>query len=195
VEALLALIGFSVVSSITPGPNNILLWASGARFGFRASLAHVLGTAVGIGAMAVAAAFGLAALIDAVPGLAVAMKIAASLYLLYLAARLAGSAAIERTDLARPLGLRQAIAFQLVNPKAWVFVLGAVTMFRLVGDGSPLGGIEVALTMALVVIPAAAIWAAAGDGLGRLLAGERSRRIVTVTLALILALTVLAEWR
>ncbi len=67
VAAIGALVGFSFVSSVTPGPNNILLWASGAEFGFRRTLPHVIGTALGIGSMALAVAAGLGALIAAVP--------------------------------------------------------------------------------------------------------------------------------
>ena len=66
-ETLLALVGFAFVSSVTPGPNNVLLWASGASFGFRATLRHVLGTALGIGAMALVVAAGVGTLFTAVP--------------------------------------------------------------------------------------------------------------------------------
>ena len=82
---LVALLGFAFVSSVTPGPNNVLLWASGATFGFRRTIPHVLGTASGIGAMALAAAAGVAALVAAVPALGVAMRSAGSAYLVWLA--------------------------------------------------------------------------------------------------------------
>src|SRR4249919_955395 len=71
VAQLVALLGFAFVSSFTPGPNNILLWASGATFGFRRTVPHVLGTAIGLGAMARASAAGIAALLVAVPALGV----------------------------------------------------------------------------------------------------------------------------
>ena len=85
VEQFITLIGFSVVSSVTPGPNNVLLWASGASFGFRRSIPHVLGTALGIGAMALGVAAGLGGLLTTVPEITMAMKVGGSLYLLYLA--------------------------------------------------------------------------------------------------------------
>ncbi len=118
VEQVAALVGFSVVSSITPGPNNILLWASGASFGFRRTVPHVLGTALGIGAMALVAAVAAGAILAAVPQLATAMKVAGSIYLLWLATQIVRAGALERTDVARPFGLVSAAAFQLVNPKA-----------------------------------------------------------------------------
>ena len=89
---LAALIGFSFVSSVTPGPNNILLWASGAEFGFRRTIRHVIGTALGIGSMALAVAAGLGALITTVPEIGFVMKVAGSVYLLYLAYQIAGAA-------------------------------------------------------------------------------------------------------
>ena len=194
VEKLLALIGFAFVSSVTPGPNNLLLWASGTEFGFRRSLRHVLGTALGIGAMALAVAGGLGALVAAVPEIAFAMKVAGSAYLLYLAWQIAGANALARGALARPLGLRQAAAFQVINPKAWIFALGAITTFRPEQLPALTGSLAVAVTMMLVVVPTAALWAGAGGLIGGLLAGERSRRITSLVLAVLLVLTIAYVW-
>ncbi len=193
-EKLLALIGFAFVSSVTPGPNNLLLWASGTEFGFRRSLRHVLGTALGIGAMALAVAGGLGALVAAVPEIAFAMKVAGSAYLLYLAWQIAGANALARGALARPLGLRQAAAFQVINPKAWIFALGAITTFRPEQLPALTGSLAVAVTMMLVVVPTAALWAGAGGLIGGLLAGERSRRVTSLVLAVLLVLTIAYVW-
>jgi threonine/homoserine/homoserine lactone efflux protein len=194
VETLVALVAFSFVSSVTPGPNNVLLWASGASFGFRATLPHILGTALGIGAMALLVAAGLGTLFTAVPQLELVMKVGASAYLLYLAFQVAGAHALERGTLARPLGFLQAAAFQLVNPKAWVFALGAITAFRPAGVPVVAGSLLVMLTMTVVLIPSAALWAGAGGALSRLMAGERTRRVVSLALALLLVATVATVW-
>ncbi len=191
---LLALVGFSFVSSVTPGPNNILLWASGASFGLRATVPHVLGTALGIGSMALLMAAGAGTLFTTIPEIALGMKIAASAYLVFLAYRIAGAHALERGELARPLGLLGAAAFQAVNPKAWVFALGAVTAFRPPGYPIVAGSLAMALTMAIVVVPTAALWAGAGGVLGRLMATGRTRRAVSLGLALLLAATVASVW-
>ena len=190
----MALVGFSFVSSVTPGPNNVLLWASGASYGFRATLRHVLGTALGIGALALVVAAGVGALFTAVPEVGFAMKVGASAYLLYLAYQIAGARALERSELAHPLGLVQAAAFQAVNPKAWIFALGAVTAFRPAGYPVFAGGVLVALTMTVVVVPTAALWAGAGGVLSRWISGDRTRRAVSLALALLLATTVLFVW-
>ena len=191
---LLALVGFSVVSSGTPGPNNVLLWASGATFGLRATLPHVLGTAAGIGAMTLAAAAGLAAVVTGAPALALAMKLAGSAYLLVLAWRIARSTSFDRVVVARPLGFVGAAAFQAVNPKGWIFALGAVTTFRPAALDPAVGSVLVAVVMMAVIVPTAVLWAGAGGTLGRALAGERSRRIVGPALGLLLAATVALAW-
>ena len=191
---LASLVAFSVLSAGTPGPNNILLWASGGAFGFRRTLPHIVGTAVGIGAMTLVVAIGLGAVLAAFPPLAVAMKVAGSVYLLYLAWQVAGAHALERTDVARPLGLLQASALQAINPKSWIFVLGALTTFRPAGLPVVAGTLVVAGTMALVIVPTAGAWALGGELIDRLLATTRARRAVSFVLAGLLVLTIVSVW-
>jgi threonine/homoserine/homoserine lactone efflux protein len=194
VQELLALVAFSFVSAVTPGPNNVLLWASGVAFGARRTLRHVLGTALGIGVMALASAAGLAALIAVAPALAVVMRLAGSAYLLWLAWQIARSGAIREGVLARPMGVAGAIGFQLVNPKAWVFALGAVTTFR-PADLPPVPGtLAMASVMMAVVIPSALVWAAAGGAMARLLVSDSRRRFVTGVLAALVVATVVLVW-
>jgi len=193
-ERILALIGFAIVSSVTPGPNNLLLSASGAEFGIRRTVPHILGTAVGIGAMAVGVVVGIGALLTLLPGLAFALKVAGSLYLLYLAWQVAGAGALREGAIARPMSLLQAAAFQVVNVKAWTFALGAITTFRPPELSSVAGGLVVALTMPVVIVPTAALWALAGGLIGRWLADERARRVVSLILAAVLAVTVVFVW-
>jgi threonine/homoserine/homoserine lactone efflux protein len=193
-QTLLGLIGFSVVSAGTPGPNNVLLWASGATFGFRRTIPHIAGTALGIGLMALAVAAGVGALVTALPGLTVVMKLAGSIYLFVLAYRIARSGAADRSDIAEPLGIGGAMAFQALNPKGWIFALGAVTAFRPPDLSPATGAILVAVTMMLVILPCAAAWALAGGALSRLLSGERAGRIVAVILALVVVASVAFVW-
>jgi threonine/homoserine/homoserine lactone efflux protein len=193
-DQLGALVAFSFVSSVTPGPNNILLWASGAEFGLRRTARHVVGTAIGIGSMALLVAAGLGALVTTVPEIAFVMKVGGSVYLLYLAWQIAGAGAFERGTVARPLGVFQAAAFQAINPKAWIFALGAITTFRPAGLPTIVGGALVAVTMMIVVIPTAALWAGGGGVLSRFITGERTHRIVSLCLAALLAATVVYVW-
>jgi threonine/homoserine/homoserine lactone efflux protein len=194
VEQLVTLIGFSIVISVTPGPNNIFLWASGAQFGFRRTLRHVFGTALGMGAMAFAVAAGLGALFTTIPEIVFVMKIGGSLYLLYLAYQIAAAAALERGLIARPLGLLQAATFNVINPKSWIFALGAITTFRPTGFSAAIGTFLVPITMMVVIIPTAALWAGAGGMLSPLLVNERTHRLVSLALAALLAATVAYVW-
>lgn len=193
-DELLALVGFAFVSSVTPGPNNVLLWASGSAFGFRRTLPHVFGTAVGLAGMALAAAAGVAGIVAAVPALAVAMRLAGSAYLLWLAWQIARSGAARAGTSTRPMSILDAAAFQLLNPKAWIFALGAVTTFRPTGLDPASGAVAIPLVMAAVIVPSAALWAAFGDALGRLLGGERSRRIVNGVMAALVVATIVLVW-
>lgn len=189
-----ALVLFALVSSGTPGPNNALLWASGLQFGFRATVPQIVGTSAGIGALAVAVAAGLGALVTELPDVELALKLVGSAYLLFLAFRLAGGAALHRAQIARPLRVHEAAAFQFLNPKAWLFALAAVSTFRPTDVPVAIGSALVIVTMVVVVLPTASIWAAGGTALQRLTARRRAQRAVNGVLALLLAASIAFIW-
>lgn len=189
-----ALILFAFVSSGTPGPNNALLWASGLQFGFRATVPQIVGTSAGIGILALAVAAGLGVVVTGLPEVELALKLIGSLYLLFLAFQLAGGAAIRRSRIARPLRVHEAAAFQFLNPKAWLFALAAVSTFRPAELPVALGSAVVILTMVVVVLPSAAIWAAGGTALHSLTARPRAHRVLNGVLALLLALSIAFIW-
>ncbi|HET6381377.1 MAG TPA: LysE family translocator [candidate division Zixibacteria bacterium] len=193
-DELLPLLAFAVVTTGTPGPNNVLLWASGAAFGARATLRHVVGTAIGVGGIVFAVAIGLGAVVTAVPVIGLAMKVIGSAYLLYLAFAIARSASIEQGTAAKPLGVLAAVAFQAVNPKVWVFALAVGTAFRPADMPVAAGSLFVALVVAVVAGPTAAVWAVAGGVVGRLLTGDRSARVLRVALGVVVAATVIGVW-
>jgi threonine/homoserine/homoserine lactone efflux protein len=191
---LLGLVGFAFVGSITPGPNNALLWASGIRFGFRRTVRHVAGTAVGMATLILAAAGGIGVLLMAVPGADLALKLIGSAYLLYLAVRIASSRRDGQTAVSRPLGVLHAAAFQFANPKAWLFALAAVGTF-LPPDLTPVAAaLMVAATSAVVILGTAAVWAAGGAALTRVVDDGRAQRAVAVALAVVLAASVAFIW-
>jgi threonine/homoserine/homoserine lactone efflux protein len=193
-DRLLGLVGFVFVVSITPGPNNALLWASGLRFGFRRTTRHVAGTAVGMAALVLAMAAGIGVLLAEVPGAELALKVAGSAYLLYLAVRIATSHGGGRTVASRPLGVLHAAAFQFANPKAWLFGLTAVGTF-LPRQLAPVpAALAVAATSAVIILGTAAAWAAGGAALNRLVDGGPAQRAVSLALALVLAASVALIW-
>jgi threonine/homoserine/homoserine lactone efflux protein len=185
-----ALILFAFVSAVTPGPNNALLWTSGLQFGFGASVPQVVGTSAGIGILALAVAAGLGVVVTGLPEVELALTLVGSLYLLFLAFQLAGGAALQRAQIARPLRVHEAAAFQFLNPKAWLFALAAVSTFRPADLPVALGSAVVILTMVVVVLPAASLWAAGGTVLHRLTASQRAHRALNGVLGLLLALSI-----
>jgi threonine/homoserine/homoserine lactone efflux protein len=194
VRDLGALVLFALVSSGTPGPNNALLWASGLQFGFRATVPQIIGTSAGIGILAVAVAAGLGAVVTGLPEVEVALKVVGSAYLLFLAFQLAGGAALQRAQIARPLRVHEAAAFQFLNPKAWLFALAAVSTFRPTDLPVAIGSAIVIVTMVVVVLPTASIWAAGGTALHRLTARRRAHRALNGALALLLAVSISFIW-
>jgi threonine/homoserine/homoserine lactone efflux protein len=191
---LAGLVAFAFAGSVSPGPNNAILWASGLAFGFRRSLPHVLGTAIGIGALAIGVAAGIGALFEAVPSAELILKLAGSAYLLFVAYRVLGSTGIGPTEVSRPFTLRQAIGFQCVNPKAWVFAVAAVSTF--LPHGLPAMVAIGALTgvVMAVVVASSSIWAIGGAALGRIVDDDRSRRVVGIVLAVLLVASVALIW-
>jgi threonine/homoserine/homoserine lactone efflux protein len=126
-NALSALTLFVFVSSITPGPNNLMLLSSGTRFGFRRTIPHMLGIGVGFMVMIALVGLGLAQLFLLYPPLHLALKIVSITYLLYLAWKIATSEppTADEAETGKPMTFLQAAAFQWVNPKAWTMTLTA----------------------------------------------------------------------
>lgn len=184
----------SFVSAVTPGPNNVMLWASGVQFGMRRTLPHILGIVVGVGSMALIVATGFGVIITEFPAIETGLKVVGSIYLLYLAYRIAGSGATERGEVARPVTPLQAAVFQYVNPKAWVFVLAAVSTFRPEDLPVAVGAALMALVMMIVIVPCALLWTGAGTFLSRYLADQRRSRAFRIGLGLLLAATVVYIW-
>ncbi len=184
-DSALALAGFALVTSITPGPNNLMLMASGVNFGIRRTLPHMLGVALGFVFMAVLVGLGLMRLFDAWPPVYTVLKVASVAYLLYLAWKIANAAA-PREGAARgdPLTFLQAAAFQWVNPKAWAMALSAITVYA--PDRSVTGVLAVAFLFGVVNLPSVGLWALAGQGLRRYLADPRWLRLFNWSMAVLL---------
>ncbi len=129
-ELLLSLLGFALVGVITPGPNNVMLMTSGANFGYRRSLPHMIGVGIGLPILIVPVGLGVITLFEIWPTLRAIMEVLCVSYLLWLAWKIAHAAApSERKANGHPLTILQASAFQWVNPKAWTMALGAITLF------------------------------------------------------------------
>ncbi|SFO11428.1 Threonine/homoserine/homoserine lactone efflux protein [Roseovarius lutimaris] len=129
-DLLIALTGFAFVTVITPGPNNLMLMSSGANFGFRRTVPHMLGIGLGFPTMVFLVGIGVMQVFDLWPLSYVILKIVSVVYLLYLAWKIAHAAPPKQTEAeGRPLTFLQSAAFQWVNPKAWSMALSAVTLY------------------------------------------------------------------
>ena len=187
-ELLLALLGYAFVTSVTPGPNNMMLMASGANFGFRRTVPHMLGISLGHALMVFLVGLGLAGLIYSIPGALIALKGASVVYMLWLAWKIAQSAAPGEGSLAaRPFSFLQAAAFQWVNPKAWALALGATSAY--VTDPSVASYLVVAAVFASVNLPSVSLWAYAGVKIRLVLSNPVRLRAFNYTMAGLLILS------
>lgn len=189
-DTFLALLLFAFTTSITPGPNNMMLLASGANFGFARTLPHLLGVVLGFGAMVLAMGFGVGGLFTAYPVLYTVLRVASTAYLLCLAWRIATAGGInEREASTQPMTFLQAAAFQWVNPKAWASSLGAITAF-VAPDNFAAGVVIVAAVSIVVMVPCIATWTGFGTLLKRALTQPASLRVFNVTMALLLVASI-----
>lgn len=189
-DLLIALVGFALVTSITPGPNNMMLLASGVNFGLRRTVPHMLGISIGHSVMVLLLGLGVAGALHAAPWTGLVLKVLSVGYMLWLAWKIAHAAAPgEGRSGGRPLTFLQAAAFQWVNPKAWAMALGAVAAY------APSGGLGavalVALVFACVNLPSVTLWAAAGQAIRKWLDGPGRLWAFNWTMA---ALLVLSLW-
>jgi len=191
-ELLTALIAFAFVSSITPGPNNLMLMTSGANFGFVRTIPHMLGVSVGFTLMIVLVGAGLAKIFELYPIAHQILKYASCAYLVWLAWKIAtspppGSKTGAETQ-AKPMTFMQAALFQWVNPKAWTMALTAVSAYTLPTD--PVSSLMiVAAVFGAINLPSVGSWTLLGMQLRRFLSDPLKLRIFNVTMAVILVAT------
>ena len=189
-DLFLALLGFAFVTSVTPGPNNMMLLASGVNFGFRRTLPHMLGISLGHALMVFLVGLGLAGVFKAWPPALLLLKGASVAYMLWLAWKIAHAGAPgEGRAKAQPMTFLQAAAFQWVNPKAWAMALGAVAAY--VTAPSRMAYAAVAGVFACVNLPSVAVWAGLGQAVRRWLEGPGRLRAFNWGMA---GLLVLSLW-
>ncbi|MGF1475064.1 MAG: LysE family translocator [Geminicoccaceae bacterium] len=182
-ELFTALATFCFVSSITPGPNNLMLMASGANFGFRRTGPLMLGVGLGFTAMVVLVGVGLVQVFDAYPISHTILQVASVAYLLFLAWKIATAAPPkDATRTGTPITFVQAALFQWVNPKAWAMALTAVTIYA---PSQSLAAIAlVAVIFGAINLPSVSTWTLLGQQMRRLLTNRPRLRAFNITMAL-----------
>jgi len=187
-DSALALVGFAFVMSISPGPGNFLLLASGANFGFVRSLPLVLGISLGFLSMVFLVGIGLGQILQQLPAAYTGLKVVCAGYVLWLAWKIARSRPLAPKDdgIARaPIGFVQAALFQLVNPKAWAVAL-IVTVSYTDPDNYLVSLVLMIALFAAVNLPAISVWAVSGAALQRLLNTPRTLAAFNLVMALLL---------
>lgn len=189
-DLLLGFALFALVTSITPGPNNTMLLASGVNFGFNRTIPHMLGITCGFFVLVVAVGFGLGAVFKTYPLLYSVLRYVGAAYLLYLAWKIAHSGPMSDSEVrnSKPISYLGAAAFQWVNPKAWIMAIGAISTY------TPMQGyftnvIVIAAVFALINLPSVSVWAACGTLLRNVLKDRRWLRLFNWGMAALLVVS------
>ncbi|HKL70944.1 LysE family translocator [Salibaculum sp.] len=180
-----ALIGFVFFGLFSPGPNVILLTASGARFGFRATLPHLFGVVLGVGITAFATGLGLGWLVQAVPALRIVLSLVAAGWILWIAWGLWRVGPLRQCAHERPMRLVEAVFFQWVNPKVWAVAVAATAHVHMLGPWAK--ATALALTFSGVNLFVCLFWAFAGSLLSTLMQDDRARMVFMRVMAVGLA--------
>lgn len=191
------LYGFVLVGLFTPGPNVIMLTASGVRFGFRASLPHLLGVVLGVGITAGVTALGVGALVTASPVLNTVLRVGAAAFILWMAWgywTAAGRPRVARDPSDKPLSFFGAVLFQWINPKVWAIAFAASA-----GYGAGMAPLYEALRLGLafssINFAVCLFWTLAGSLLTALLTAPRAWMVFLRVMAVLLGLSALLVFR
>ena len=183
---------FGISGAFTPGPNNIMLTASGVNFGFRRTIPHILGIAFGFAFMNLSVGVGLGGVFEAYPQVHQVLKYVSAAFLVYLAYKIAiAGEAKSGEKKTNPLTFFQAAAFQWVNPKAWAIVVSAVSAFTTVGGNLFAEVLFMTVIFWVVTFPSASSWAFFGTVIARFLNNPARLRVFNVTMAGLLLLSLI----
>jgi threonine/homoserine/homoserine lactone efflux protein len=182
----LTVLPFTVSMSLTPGPNNVMVTASAANFGFRRTIPHMLGVAFGFPLMLLPLALGFGAVLLAYPQIHRALHWLGIAYLAWLAWRIATARQAGAASRPRPLTVIEAALFQWINGKAWVIAVGAITTYTTVGGDLLLESAAIAALFIPVCFAALAIWAAFGTAIAGWLRSAAALRAFNIAMALLL---------
>lgn len=193
-DALLPLMLFVLISTVTPGPNNLLLAASGLNFGVRHTLPHLLGIHLGVYTLVVLCGLGLGQLLLALPGAELALRVFATGYLVYLAWQILGLGPGAAPETQRPMKIWEAGLFQASNPKAWMMAITGLHLALATESGMTSAVFLLCLCFATLGTLCNLIWVYMGAALQSQLENPRKRRLINSSLAAITVLTIVAFW-
>lgn len=191
-ELYLAILLFAASTTITPGPNNIMIMSSGLNYGVKSSIPHLLGICFGFPVMVIMVGLGFSIVFEMYPVFHQIIKVVGVVYLLYLAWLVASSSptSLEGSK-SKPLGFMQAALFQWVNPKAWVMATGAVSAYTSISTDIFAQVLFIALAFFIVAFPCVSIWLVFGASLKKYLKSARHQKAFNLSMALLLVASVL----
>lgn len=191
-EFLPAIFIFAASTSITPGPNNIMIMASGLNFGKRKSFPHYLGICIGFPTMVALVGLGFGVIFDKYPLIHELIKVVGIIYLLYLSWLIANSApkSLESAE-SKPVSFWQAVLFQWVNPKAWIMATGAVAAYTSATSDIYVQVLLIALVFFLVSFPCIGSWLFFGVWLKKFLKEQLHQRVFNISMASLLVISIL----
>ena len=182
---------FSTVAAFTPGPNNLMLAASGVKYGLKRTMPHILGITIGFTILMIAAGLGLAGLFILVPDLHDVLRILSLGFLLYICWKIANAGPIEDAQSSKPFSFTAAFVFQWVNPKGVTVTIGTITAYT---GASQTPYWDLAIIVAIFTINtfgSTVAWAMAGQFIGKFLKNDRARRTFNLSMAGLLAISLL----
>lgn len=182
--SLIAFSTFAAIAAFTPGPNNLMLAASGANFGVRRTVPHICGVTIGFLSLVIMGSFGLSSLFALFPEILDVARVLGFVFLLYLCWKIATSAPPEGVkNTGSPLSFGAALLFQFINPKALVVITSSVTVYIGKADNLILSVIIITCIFAVVTITATFLWAYGGALLGKMLQNRRALRLFNFAMA------------
>ena len=196
-----AFVGFAFTSAFTPGPNNFMLMSSGALFGYRRTVPHVLGVAIGFNFVMLAALLGMGVVIDQFPWLLTVVKVAGAAWLAWLGLKFFKAALQHKRDKmqtakqsetkqrSRPFKFYEAVLFQWVNPKGLIMALAAAGAYVGISSDFKLRTFIICATFLFMGVTSASTWAIAGSALNRMMSHGRSAVVLNVIMGLLLLAT------
>ncbi len=195
-ETLIPYVIYCIAMSGTPGPNNVMVLASAANFGFLRSQPHIWGINIGFSMMMFILALGLGTVFLAEPKIQLVLKTIGVAYMLWLAWRIAtASGTGDGEAVGKPLTFLQAAAFQWINPKAWMMIMGAISVYGPAGYSPFEKAAYLSIVMLVAGAPPTHIWAAFGVGIRRFLQNPKVLRAFNITMAALLVLSLVPMLR
>jgi threonine/homoserine/homoserine lactone efflux protein len=173
--------------AFTPGPNNVMVLSSGLTYGFRRTLPHIAGIAIGVSFMVAAMGLGLGTIFIAYPVLQTILKYAGIAYLIYLAFGIAMSTSVASGQGSQrgPMTFWAAALFQWVNVKGWVMAIGIITAYSAIASFPWNIAMQAALMFVMGGL-SSLVWAVFGSSLRQILTSPAAVRTFNILMALLL---------